>query len=114
MCMLAFGIVPCGSNARRDAQKTFDSRNFLKGDFKGYANGVYKIDVLNNAYECIDGEVLEYKVYLKDGEYTIDFNGETYVLQEVANPIDLFGSGIIVFKWKFNSDYYIEDIPKGY
>lgn len=106
-------MISCGPNASRDVQKTLDSSNFLKGEFKGYASGVYQVDE-NNTYERIDGDLLEYKVYLKDGEYMIDFNGETYVLQKLIHPIDLFGTGNTLLKWKFNYDYYIDDIPHSY
>lgn len=117
MCFVALFLVSCGPNAKRDAQKTLDSVNFLKGELRGYVTGVYKVDFLNNTYEridAIDGDLLEYKVYFQDGEYTIDFNGDTYVLQKVSHPIDIFGTGLHTLKWKFNYEYYIEDIPHSY
>lgn len=114
MSLLSLGMVSCGSNTSRNLQICIDANNFIKGKFKGYATGVYKIDLLNNSYERVNGELLEYKVYLKDGEYTIDFNGDTYVLQKVSHPIDLFGTGVYIFKWKFDQHYYIEDIPHSY
>lgn len=107
-------IASCGPNADRDRQKMLDANNFMKGELKGYASGVYLLDVGNNSYNRIDGETLEYKVYLNDGEYTIDFDGDTYVLSKIENPIDLFGNGVILLKWKFGNGYYIEDIPHSY
>ena len=78
------------------------------GTFKGYA-AVYTIDwiegIRTRSYNT-------YKVYMKDnGDYVIDYEGETYVLQKVAEPI---GEEPYALKWNIDYNHYIEDVPHSY
>lgn len=107
-------LASCGGKGERHLQMALDENNFLKGDLKGYVSAVYKINYMNNTYEILRGDLFENKVYLKDGEYTIEFEGKTYVLYEAKHPIDLFGNGSTILKWQLDSNLYIEDVPDGY
>lgn len=112
MAIIALCFSSCGQNGKREAQLAIDANNFLKGDFKGYAT-VYVIDFINNSYERDGGGVNEYKVYEDDGDYKIDYRGETYILQEVDSPIEI-ANGYTKLKWKLDYNHYIEDIPHSY
>lgn len=99
-------------NFNRNAKLTWDSgpvENISHGGtFKGYV-AVYTIDWLNDTKERSSDT---YRVYLKDnGEYVIDYEDETYILQEANEPI---GDGVYALKWKIDYNHYIEDVPHSY
>lgn len=106
---LASSIVASCDNAARDAKHCWDSgpvENAIHGGtFKGYV-AVYTIDWLD--YTKTRSEDT-YRVYKKsNGDYVIDYDGDTYILQEADEP---FGEGIYALKWKIDYNHYIEDIP---
>ena len=78
------------------------------GTFKGYAT-VYTIDWSEGSRT---GSSDTYRVYMKDnGEYVIDYEDETYILQKVDEPI---GEYPYALKWKIDYNHYIEDVPHSY
>lgn len=99
-------------NFGRDAKKAWDAgpvENISHGGtFKGYA-AVYTIDWIEGTQTRSSDT---YRVYMKDnGEYVIDYEDETYILQEVAEPI---GEEPFALKWKIDYNHYIEDVPHSY
>lgn len=99
-------------NCSRDAKKEWDSgliENISHGGtFKGYV-AVYTIDWTEGSLTRSSDT---YRVYLKDnGEYVIDYEGETYILKKVEKPI---GEEPYSLKWKIDYNHYVEDVPHSY
>ena len=99
-------------NFSRDAKKAWDAGPMENishgGTFKGYA-AVYTIDWTDGSRTRSSDT---YRVYKKDnGEYVIDYEGETYILRKVDEPI---GEEPYVLKWKIDYNHYIEDVPHSY
>lgn len=79
------------------------------GEFKGYA-AVYKYDMFEDEYVW---ESSGNAVYEVEEGYCIEWDGNTWVLEELDAPIDPFGDGVMNLRYKFYI-YYIEDIPHSY
>lgn len=100
------------NNFSRDAKKTWDAGPVESlshgGTFKGYV-AVYTIDWIAGTQTRSSDT---YRVYMKDnGEYVIDYEDESYILQKAAEPI---GEEPFVLKWKIDYNHYIEDVPHSY
>ena len=110
---LFVSAIPCGcQNGSRNIEKAWDSgviEEFIhEGTFVGYVR-VYTIDWIEDTKSRSSEK---YKVYKKsDGTYTIDYNGNQYVIYEADEP---YGSGTYALKYQFDCNHYIEDIPSSY
>ena len=106
----------CDEVGKRDLKKAVDA-NLHEGKLKGYSS-VYIIDVYNGTYEYDDNPdepLLQYPIYKhSDGSYTIEYSDGEYDLIELEEPLDLFGTGLTLLKWKFDYNHFIEDIPRSY
>lgn len=79
------------------------------GEFKGYAT-VYEHDMDEEEYVQ---ESFGNAVYEDEDGYYIEWDGDSWDLEELDEPIDPFGYGVTLLRYKFYN-YYIEDIPHSY
>lgn len=79
------------------------------GEFKGYAT-VYEHDMDEEEYVQ---ESFGNAVYEDEDGYYIEWGGDSWDLEELDEPIDPFGYGVTLLRYKFYN-YYIEDIPHSY
>lgn len=79
------------------------------GEFKGYAT-VYKYDMNEDEYVQ---ESFRNAVYEDENGYFIEWDGDTWDLEELDEPINPYGYGVTLFRYKFYN-HYIEDIPHSY
>lgn len=117
LCTLwIFSFSSCNEVGKRDFKKALDA-NLHDGQLKGYSS-VFIIDIYNGTYERDDNPdepLLQYPIYKQsDGTYTIEYSDGEYDLIELEEPLDLFGTGFTLLKWRFGNNHYIEDIPKSY
>ncbi len=110
-------LLSCSEIGKRDAQKVIDKVSH-SGNLKGYRS-VYIIDFENQTYRVDDNpdeELLQYPIYKNDdGSYTIVYDDEDYMLEKLSEPIDMFGTGITLLRYRFFDDkHYIMDIPTSY
>ena len=105
---LAIMLCGCGNSGKKMWDSGVIENVLHDGTFVGYVN-VYTI----NWHEDTKSRSSEqYRVYKKDnGIYTIDYEGENYVVKEADEP---YGTGIYALKYKIDYNHYIEDIPTSY
>lgn len=102
------GVTSC-SNTERHVQLFADS-NLHSGRLRGYAT----------VFEMVEyGEVAEsettYPVYeYDDGTFSIEFDGDSYGLKELSEPISPYGDNIFLLRYKMDSRHYVEKIPTSY
>ena len=108
----------CNDVGKRDLKKAMDAV-LHEGQLKGYSS-VYILDTHNKTYEYDDNPnepLLQYPIYKhEDGTYTIEYCDGEHTLHQVEDPIDLFGTGNTLLKWRFKESdsryqYMIEQIP---
>lgn len=88
----------------------FIDQNFHSGNLCGYAL-VYEI--------TMDGRVVmsddSFPIYEdENGSYTIEYEGDDYVLTKLVNPIDVFNDGSTVLMYRIAPGFFIEEIPDTY
>ena len=110
-------FMSCSETGRRDAQKVIDKVSH-SGDLVGYQS-VYIVDPDNMTYEVDDNpneELLQYPIYRNsNGTYTIVYDDEDYTLYELREPIDMFGTGITLLRYRFyDNSHFIMEIPRSY
>lgn len=106
-CMMSTSFTACQENQRT---KFYDK---VSGDVSGYKlkgyTVYYTIDFYDDSYESSDEQ---YPIYKKGKKYYIEIDGEKERLHKLDEPIRF--SDDTKFKYKTNSDLYIESIPNGY
>lgn len=111
------GVANAQNNSRRQWQKVKDSSVLHEGTFKGYAT-VYIVDFDENSYYRAPDyteDLAGYPVYRRsNGSYYIRYNDTKYTLTELEDPIPLTESGSYALRWKFRSNYFIEEIPSSW
>lgn len=112
---IIFAFASCSETGKRDAQEIIDKVSH-EGALKGYRS-VYVIDFDKQSYYVDNNDnenLLQYPIYRNDdGSYTIVYDDEDYTLYELNEPIDLFGTGITLLRYRFcDNNHFIEDIPK--
>ena len=117
LILLTMAYVSCSETEKRDAKKVID-RVSHSGDLKGYQS-VYIVDFENQTYRVDDNpneELLQYPIYKNDdGSYIIVYDDEDYMLEKLSEPIDMFGTGISLLRYRFcDNEHFIMDIPTSY
>lgn len=117
LLMVVVSLMSCSDTGRRDAQKMIDKVSH-SGHLVGYQS-VYVIDFENETYYVDrnpDQDLLTYPIYRNDdGTYCIEYGDEDYTLYELGEPINIFGTGITLLRYRFcDYSHYIIEIPTSY
>lgn len=105
-------LTSCG-NAERDMKKNWDAGPVEEISHSGHFRGYTAVYTINWIDETIERSEKTYRVYEKDnGEFTIDYDDETYILQEAERPITV--DSYMTLEWKIDYNHYIEEIPTSY
>jgi len=108
VALTCFAVFSSCRNTDRQIQLLVDMW-MGSGEFKGYAT-VYEYDMDEGEYVQ---ESFGNAVYEDEDGYFIEWDGDTWDLEELDEPIDPFGYGVTLLRYKFYH-FYIEDIPHSY